>query len=159
MRFKRRLGENWFGFIFLRHAVHEANRRLLESARTARRLGLASTGHASRGGAALGSPGPTNLALLPGATTAEALIADIADGLYVTEMMGMGVQLVTGDYSRGAAGFRIRHGELAEAVDEVTVAGNLADMLLRLVPAADLELSGAVDAPTVRIDGLTVAGR
>ena len=126
---------------------------------SARRLGLASTGHASRGGAALGSPGPTNLALLPGATTAEALIADIADGLYVTEMMGMGVQLVTGDYSRGAAGFRIRHGELAEAVDEVTVAGNLADMLLRLVPAADLELSGAVDAPTVRIDGLTVAGR
>ena len=126
---------------------------------SARRLGLASTGHAGRAGATLGSPGPTNLTLEPGASSPQALIADIAEGFYVTEMMGMGVNLVTGDYSRGAAGFRIVRGELAEAVDEVTVAGNLADMLLRLVPASDLELEGGLDAPTVRIDGLMVAGR
>lgn len=125
---------------------------------TARRLGLESTGHASRGGAALGSPGPTNLVLRPGTATPEELIAGIEEGFYVTEMMGMGVNLVTGDYSRGAAGFRIENGTLAHAVDEVTVAGNLADMFARLVPASDLEIRGSIDAPTVRIDGLVVAG-
>lgn len=126
---------------------------------SARRLGLRSTGHASRGGATLGSPSPTNLTLEPGPLQPERLIADIREGFYVTEMMGMGVNIVTGDYSRGAAGFRIASGELAEAADEVTVAGHLADMLARLVPASDLEIRGSVDAPTVRIDGLTVAGR
>lgn len=131
---------------------------LLDGA-SARRLGLASTGHAGRGGAALDSPGPTNLTLEPGASSPEALIADVADGFLVTEMMGVGVNTVTGDYSRGASGFRIRDGAVAEAVDEVTVAGHLADMLARLVPASDLERRGGLDAPTVRIDGLTVAGR
>jgi PmbA protein len=124
-----------------------------------RRLGLASTGHASRSGATLGSPGSTNLTLEPGTLTPEALIADVADGLYVTEMMGMGVSMVTGDYSRGAAGFKIERGELTHAVDEVTVAGNLAEMFRRLVPASDLEIRGSTDAPTVRIDDLVVAGR
>jgi PmbA protein len=126
---------------------------------TGRRLGLASTGHASRGGAALGSPGPTNLVLEPGATPPEALVADVAHGFYVTELIGMGVNLVTGDYSRGAAGFLIEGGRLGPAVDEVTVAGNLADMLAHLTPASDLEIRGSVDAPTVRVDGLVVAGR
>jgi PmbA protein len=126
---------------------------------TARRLGLASTGHASRGGAALGSPGPTNLFLEPGEVAPAALIADIAAGFYVTEMMGMGVSTITGDYSRGAAGFWIEDGAVAYPVSEVTVAGNLADMFARLVPASDLEIKGAVDAPTVRVDGLTVAGK
>ncbi|MEK0083849.1 TldD/PmbA family protein [Benzoatithermus flavus] len=126
---------------------------------TARRLGLASTGHASRGGAALGSPGPTNFFLEPGVVGPETLIADIAAGFYVTEMMGVGVNTVTGDYSRGAAGFWIENGAIAYPVSEVTVAGNLAEMFARLVPASDLELRGAVDAPTLRIDGLVVAGR
>lgn len=126
---------------------------------TGRRLGLPSTGRASRGGAALGSPGPTNLVLEAGAITPEDLIADIAHGFYVTELIGMGVNLVTGDYSRGAAGFLIENGGLGPAVDEVTIAGNLADMLASLAPASDLELRGTVDAPTVRVDGLVVAGR
>lgn len=126
---------------------------------TARRLGIASTGHASRSGAALGSPGPTNLTLEPGPLTPEELIADIDEGFLVTEMMGMGVSALTGDYSRGAAGFRIENGAVTHAVDEVTVAGNLREMFQHLVPASDLELRGAIDAPTVRIDGLMVAGR
>lgn len=126
---------------------------------TARRLGLQSTGHASRGGAALGSPGPTNLWLEPGAMSPEALIADIGSGFWVTEMMGIGVSTITGDYSRGASGFWIENGAIAYPVSEVTVAGNLADMFARLVPASDLDIRGAVDAPTVRIDGLMVAGK
>jgi PmbA protein len=126
---------------------------------TARRLGMRSTGHASRGGAALGSPGPTNLFLEPGAVASEALIADMRAGFLVTEMMGMGVNTITGDYSRGASGFWIEDGAVAYPVSEVTVAGNLADMFARLVPASDLEIRGSVDAPTLRIDGLTVAGK
>lgn len=126
---------------------------------TARRLGLASTGHASRGGAELGSPGPTNLVLEPGAVAPDALIGELRQGFLVTEMMGMGVSAVTGDYSRGAAGFWIEDGEIAYPVDEVTVAGNLGEMFARLEPASDLEIRGTADAPTVRIDGLVVAGR
>lgn len=148
--------------------VASAPRRLVEDGvlaswlldlASARRLGLASTGHASRGGATLGSPGPTNLVLEPGILSPAELIADIKDGLLVTELIGMGVTTVTGDYSRGAAGFRIINGELAEPVAEITVAGNLAEMLRRLVPADDLEIRGTIDAPTVRIDDLVVAGR
>jgi PmbA protein len=126
---------------------------------TGRRVGLPSTGHASRGGAAMGSPGPTNLTLEPGTVAPAELMADIASGLLVTEMMGAGVSTISGDYSRGASGFWIENGELAYPVSEVTVAGNLADMFARLVPAADLEIKGAIDAPTVRIDALTVAGK
>ena len=80
-------------------------------------------------------------------------------GFYVTDLMGMGVNMLTGDYSRGAAGFWIEDGELKWPVSEVTIAGNLRDMLAVLRPADDLELRGSCDAPTVRIDGMTVAGR
>jgi PmbA protein len=90
--------------------------------------------------------------------TPAALMADIAEGLYVTELIGMGVNGVTGDYSRGAAGFMIRGGELAEAVSEVTIAGNLKDMFLRMTPANDLRFRRGTDAPTIRVDGLTMAG-
>ena len=125
---------------------------------TARRLGLASTGHASRSGAALGNPSATNLTLEPGNSPPEALMADIAHGFYVTELMGMGINIVTGDYSRGASGFWIENGALAYPVSEVTIAGNLAQMFEAVTPASDLEIHGSTDAPTVRVDGLTVAG-
>ena len=126
--------------------------------RSARQLGLVSTGHASRGTGGAPGPAPTNLWLEPGALTPVALMADIAEGLYVTEMIGMGVNGVTGDYSRGAAGFMIRGGQLAEPVSEVTIAGNLTDMFLRLTPANDLTFRRGTDSPTVRIEGLTLAG-
>lgn len=126
--------------------------------RTARMLGLATTGHAARGVAGPPSPATTNVWLAAGTVTPAALMADIAEGLYVTELIGMGINPVTGDYSRGAAGFMIRNGALAEPVAEITVAGNLREMFSRLVPADDLVFRRGTDAPTVRIDGLTVAG-
>lgn len=125
---------------------------------SARRLGLASTGHAGRSAAMLGNPEPTNLTLEAGTLTPETLLSDVASGFYVTDMMGMGVNTVTGDYSRGAAGFCIERGELTFPVAEVTVAGNLAALYRGLVPASDLEVRGSIDSPTVRVDGLTVAG-
>jgi len=85
-------------------------------------------------------------------------MADIKGGLYVTEMMGMGVNGVTGDYSRGAAGFWIENGVLTYPVSEITIAGNLKDMFLELSLADDLEFRTGVDAPTLRIDGMTIAG-
>ncbi|MFO1047238.1 MAG: TldD/PmbA family protein [Geminicoccaceae bacterium] len=123
-----------------------------------RRLGMASTGHASRDGAALGAPSASNLTLAPGEMSKEELIADIAQGFYVTDIMGMGANLVTGDYSRGASGFWIENGEITYPVGEVTIAGNLVEMFRQLTPASDLEIRGSIDAPTVRIDGMTVAG-
>ena len=130
---------------------------LLDS-RSARQLGLASTGHAARGTSAPPSPACTNLWLEPGAESAEALIGGVTGGLYVTELIGMGVNQVTGDYSRGAAGFWIEKGEIAYPVSEVTVAGNLRDMFRHLTPAGDLSFRYGVDSPTVRIDGMTIAG-
>jgi PmbA protein len=126
--------------------------------RSARQLGLTTTGHAARGTASPPVPAATNVWIEPGTASKEALIADIESGFYVTEMMGMGVNGVTGDYSRGAAGFWIDHGEIAFPVSEMTVAGNLKDMFLRLVAADDLEFRTGADAPTLRIDDLTVAG-
>jgi PmbA protein len=126
--------------------------------RSARQLNMASTGHASRGTGGPPSPSPTNLWLEPGAVTPDALMADIREGLYVTELIGMGVNGVTGDYSRGAAGFMIRDGALAEPVSEITIAGNVRDMLLNLAAADDLVFKRGTDAPTVRVEGLTVAG-
>ena len=126
--------------------------------RSARQLGLETTGHASRGTSSPPSPSATNLWLEPGAMTPQELIADIKSGFYVNELMGMGINGVTGDYSRGAAGFWIENGEIAYPVSGVTVAGNLIEMYARLVPANDLEFKTGLDAPTVRIDGLTVAG-
>ena len=83
----------------------------------------------------------------------------MSSGLYVTELIGMGVNMVTGDYSRGAAGFWIEQGEIAYPVSEVTVAGNLKEMFRQLTPASDLVFRYGIDSPTVRIDGMTVAGR
>jgi PmbA protein len=100
----------------------------------------------------------SNLYMQPGRTSAAGLMADLADGVYVTELIGQGVNGVTGDYSRGAAGFRIRDGQLAEPVAEFTIAGNLKDMFLALTPANDLEFRYGVNVPTLRIDGMTVAG-
>ena len=126
--------------------------------RSARQLGLASTGHASRGTGGPPGPATTNLWLEPGAATPAALMADIAEGLYVTDLIGMGVNGVTGDYSRGAAGFMIRNGQLAEAVSEITIAGNLRQMFLAMVAANDLTFRRGSDAPTIRVDGMTLAG-
>ena len=126
--------------------------------RTARMLGLATTGHAARGVAGPPSPAATNLWLEPGEASPEALMGDIREGLFITELIGMGINPVTGDYSRGAAGFMIRDGALAEPVAEITVAGNLKDMFARLIPGNDLVFRRGTDAPTIRIDELTVAG-
>lgn len=129
---------------------------LLDSA-SARQLGLEPTGHASRGIG--GSPGvsPSNLFMEAGAVPPATLIADIADGVYVTELIGQGVNGITGDYSRGAAGFRIVGGEIAGPVAEFTVAGNLRDMFKALTPANNLEFRYGTNVPTIRIDGMTVA--
>jgi PmbA protein len=126
---------------------------------TARELGLVTTGHAQRGVSSPPSPAPTNLHLEAGSQTPAALIADIADGFYVTELIGMGVNPVTGDYSRGASGFWIEDGRMTYPVSEVTIAGNLIAMFGALEPANDLEFRYATNAPTVRVEGLTVAGR
>ncbi len=130
---------------------------LMDSA-AARQLGAAPTGHASRGGG--GAPGVTvsNMHLAAGSLSVAELIADIADGVFVTELIGMGVNGVTGDYSRGASGFRIVKGELAGPVAEFTIAGNLIEMFAQLTPASDLEWHRSVNVPTIRIDGMTVAG-
>jgi PmbA protein len=126
--------------------------------RSSRQLGLKTTGHAARGTASPPSPAATNVWIEPGAMSPQALIADIQSGLYVTEMMGMGVNGVTGDYSRGAAGFWIDNGEIAFPVSEMTVAGNLKDIFARLIAADDLEFKAGADSPTLRVDDLTVAG-
>jgi PmbA protein len=126
--------------------------------RSARQLGLTTTGHAARGTSSPPSPSATNLYLEPGTVTPEDLMADIRQGFYVTELIGMGVNGVTGDYSRGAAGYWIENGKLTYPVSEVTVAGNLKDMFRNLTPANDLLFRYGTDSPTVRIDGMTLAG-
>ena len=131
---------------------------LLDS-RSARQLKLRSTGHAARGTGGPPAPSPSNLYLAPGELSPQALISDIDSGMYVTELIGMGVNGVTGDYSRGAAGYWIDKGEIAWPVSELTVAGNLNDMFAHLTPANDLTFRHGIDAPTIRIDGMTVAGQ
>ena len=126
--------------------------------RSARQLKMASTGHAARGTASPPTPAATNVWIEPGVQTPQELYADIKSGLYVTELMGMGVNGVTGDYSRGASGFWIENGAIAFPVSEMTVAGNLKDMFARMLAANDLEFRTGADAPTLRIDDLTVAG-
>lgn len=125
---------------------------------SARQLGLAPTGHAARHGG--GAPGVSagNVHLEAGALSPAELMADIADGVYVTELIGQGVNGVTGDYSRGATGFRIVDGALAGPIAEFTIAGNLVAMFAQLTPASDLEWYRPVNVPTVRVDGMTVAG-
>ena len=130
---------------------------LLDSA-TARQLGLETTGHAARGTGGPPSPSTTNLYMEAGCLSVKELIANIKQGLYVTELIGMGVNGVTGDYSRGASGFWIENGEIAYPVSEITVAGNLREMFLNMTPAADLEFRYGTNAPTIRVEGMTVAG-
>ena len=126
--------------------------------RSARQLGLQSTGHASRGVSSPPSPGASNLYLEAGDVSVDDLIKDIKQGFLVTELIGMGVNMVTGDYSRGASGFWIENGEIAYPVSEVTIAGHLSEMFKELTPANDLEFLYGVDSPSVRIDGMTLAG-
>jgi PmbA protein len=130
----------------------------LDSA-TARELGMTTTGHAARGVSAPPSPVPSNLYLEPGALTPQQLIAETGTGFYITDLIGMGTNLVTGDYSRGAAGFWIENGELSYPVSEVTIAGHLFDMFRTLTPANDLTFKFVTNAPTLRVEGLTVAGQ
>jgi PmbA protein len=130
---------------------------LLDS-RSARQLGLKTTGHASRGTGGPPSPSATNLYMQAGTSTPAELMADIKEGLYITDMIGNSLNALTGDYSRGASGFMIRDGALAEPVAEITVAGNLLDMFMNMTPANDLQFRRGTDAPTIRVDGLTMAG-
>jgi PmbA protein len=126
--------------------------------RSARQLGLETTGHAARGTSAPPSPSSTNLYLPAGETTPEELIASVGTGFLVRELIGFGINMVTGDYSRGASGLWIENGEPAYPVSEVTIAGNLADMFMQISPADDLEFRRGTNAPTLRVDGMTVAG-
>ena len=125
---------------------------------TARQLNATSTGHAARSSTGNPSPAPSNLYMEAGTMTPEMLMSDIKTGLYVTELMGMSVNMVTGDYSRGAGGFWIENGVCTHPVSDVTVAGNLKDMFKNLEPGNDLEFKRGTDAPTIRVDGMTVAG-
>jgi PmbA protein len=134
-------------------------RNYLLNTYTARKLGMKSTHNASRGLAGTPGIGCGNLYLEPGTQTPEQIIADVTAGLYVTSLMGFGVNVVTGDYSRGATGLWIENGELTHAVEEITVAGNLAEMLRHVTAiGSDLEFRGAIASPTLRIDGMTIAG-
>jgi len=130
---------------------------MLDSA-SARQLGLEPTGHATRG---IGGPpgaGPTNLHMEPGRLSRDELLRGVERGFYVTELIGQGLNPITGDYSRGAAGFLIEDGAIGPATAEVTIAGNVKDMFLHLTPADDLEFRRATNVPTLRVDGMTVAG-
>jgi len=144
-----------------------ASRNLVENGRlagwmmdsaAARQLGARPTGHAARGHG--GAPGVSagNVTVAASAVSVAELIADIADGVLVTELIGQGVNGVTGDYSRGASGFHIVNGEIAGAVAGITIAGNLLEMFAAMTPANDLEVYRGIDVPTLRIDGMTVAG-
>jgi PmbA protein len=134
-------------------------RNYLLNSYTARKLGMKSTHNASRGLAGTPGIGCGNLYIEPGTQTAEQIIADVPAGLYVTGLMGFGVNTVTGDYSRGATGLWIENGALTYPVEEVTIAGNLAEMFQNVTAiGSDLEFRGAVASPTLRIDGMTIAG-
>ena len=132
------------------------NQWIAESS-SARQLGIEPTGHASRGVG--GSPGasPSNLYVEPGTRSREELLAAFAEAVLVIELIGHGVNPVTGDYSRGAVGFMVRGGEIAEPVSEITIAANLVDMFATLEPASDLEFRRGIDAPTLLIPEMTVA--
>jgi len=126
--------------------------------RSAKQLGLVSTGSASRGTGGPPGPSATNLYMQNGTLSTNELIADIKEGLYITDLIGNSLNGLTGDYSRGASGFMIRNGALAEPVAEITVAGNLIEMFLHMTPANDLTFRRGTDAPTIRVDGMTMAG-
>jgi len=122
----------------------------------ARELGLKSNGRASRGGGV--SPSSTNVIINPGPQTPQELIASVGNGFYVTELIGQGVNGVTGEYSRGASGFWIENGKLTFAVSEVTIASNLKDMFKRMTLANDIDAKFSIAAPTIAIEGMTLAG-
>jgi PmbA protein len=124
---------------------------------SARQLGIEPTGHASRGVGGAPGASPSNLYMEPGKRTREELLASVPEAVLVIELIGQGVNGITGDYSRGAAGFMVRGGEIAEPVAEITIAGNLIDMFATLEPASDLEFRRGVDAPTILIPEMTVA--
>jgi PmbA protein len=126
--------------------------------RSARQLGLKSTANAQRGASSPPSPGVSNVHMAKGKIGRDALLKDVQRGFYVMEMMGSAVNGVTGDYSRGAAGYWIENGVLTYPISEVTIAGNLNDMFKAITPADDLEFRYGVNAPTLRIDGMTLAG-
>ncbi len=128
------------------------------SSSAARELGLHTNGRGARGGTSV-SPTSTNLALEPGTISPEDLIRQVGSGFYVTELIGQGVDMITGEYSRGATGFWIENGELTYAVSEVTIASNLKDMFMRVTPASDIDRKFGVAAPTIAIEGMTLAGR
>jgi PmbA protein len=130
---------------------------LLDTA-SAKQLGLTTNGHAARGTGGPPAPSATNLHMAPGKLSPEELMADIKEGFYITETMGFGVNGVTGDYSQGAAGFWIENGRIAYPVSGVTIASNLKDMFLNLTPANDLEFRHGTNAPTIRVEGMTIAG-
>lgn len=127
--------------------------------RSAARLGMEPSGHATRGLSSPPSPAPSNIWIAPGAKTREEMIAAIGEGFLVTDMMGASISLATGDYSRGASGFWIEGGKIAYPVAEMTIAGNLAEMFLRMIPASDLEFRTGIDAPSLLVEGMTTATR
>ena len=126
--------------------------------RTANKLGLKTTGHASRGISSPPSPSATNIYMQAGKLLPTQLISDIKSGLYLTETFGMGINTITGDYSQGAAGFWIENGKISYPVSEITIAGNLRDMFTNLTPANDLKFRYSTNAPTIRVENMTVAG-
>lgn len=128
------------------------------STSTGRELGLETNGRGVRGGTSVGAAS-TNLALEPGAISPRDLVAGVGTGFYVTELIGQGVNMITGEYSRGATGFWIENGELAYPVSEVTIASNLKDMFMRLTPANDIDRKFGIASPTIAIEGMTLAGR
>jgi PmbA protein len=130
---------------------------ILDSA-TARELGLATTGHAGRSASSTPSPSATNLHLETGKLSPEELIKDIDEGFFVTDLIGSGANMVTGDYSRGAAGFWIEKGQRTYPVSEVTIAGHMLDIFRTVTPANDLKFRYGTNAPTIRLEGLTIAG-
>jgi len=149
------------GLPSLRTVVVEGGvlRNYLLNTYTARKLSMRSTHNAARGLAGTPGIGSGNLYLEPGTQTPEQIIGEVQAGLYVTSLMGFGTNIVTGDYSRGATGLWIENGQLTHAVEEITIAGNLGEMLLNVTAIGnDLEFRGSVASPTLRIDGMTIAG-
>lgn len=125
---------------------------------TARELGLRTNGRGVRAGSNV-NPGSTNLALEPGTLSAEAMIGGVKSGFYVTEVIGHGVNMITGEYSRGASGFWIENGELTYPVSEVTIASNLKEMFMNMTPASDIDRKFGTASPTLAIEGMTLAGK
>lgn len=126
--------------------------------RSARQLNLKTTGHAIRSTGGIPHPAVSNFFMKPGSLAPQDLLKNISRGFYVTELIGFGLNLVTGDYSRGASGFMIENGELTYPISEVTIAGNLLDMFAKVTPCSDLKLSYGIDVPTLMIEGMTIAG-